>query len=53
MALKIPNLDEIQKRDPKLGEALKKQQDYVNANVAPVAGNKVQPPGFVTPAQRN
>ena len=44
MALTIPNLDKIQKLDPKLGEGLKKVQDYTNQNVTSVAGNKATPP---------
>jgi len=51
MALKIPNVDGITKIDPKLGEALKKTQDYINKNVTPAAGNKVAPPSFVAPGK--
>ena len=50
MPLGIPNLDRISKDEPKVGEALKKVQDYTNT-VAPVAsGNAVQsPPSTSTP----
>lgn len=44
MALNLPNLDRITKVDPKLGETLKRVQDYTNENVTPVAGNKVPKP---------
>lgn len=44
MSLNIPNLDRIAKDNPKLGEALKKAQDYTNLNVAPVAGNRIPAP---------
>lgn len=47
--LSVPNLDEIIKRDPKLGEAVTKIQTYVNANTSPAAGNKQSAPTFVTP----
>jgi hypothetical protein len=49
MALIVPNLDREQKKDPPSAEALQKIQTYITANVAQVAGNKVPPPGFVTP----
>ena len=50
MALNTPNIEEIAKRDPKLAEALKKQQDYINKNVSPAQGNRLAPPaGFVKP----
>jgi hypothetical protein len=52
MSLNLPNLDREQKKEPPLGEALQKVQTYVNANVAVVVGNKVAPPTFVTPGQR-
>jgi hypothetical protein len=52
MALIVPNLDRISKESPKLGEALKKVQDYTNTNVTPVAGNRTPPPGnFVNPGR--
>lgn len=51
MALTIPNLDQINKKDPKTAEALTKVQNYVNLNVNPVPGNKVPPPTFVTPGR--
>ena len=44
MALNIPNLDRIQKENPKLGESLKKIQDYANQNVTPAAGNRTPRP---------
>lgn len=44
MALTIPNLDRVQKADPKLGEALQKIQKYTNTNVTPAPGNRVPPP---------
>jgi len=44
MALTIPNLDRTQKTDPKLGEALKKIEQYTNNNVTPAPGNRVSPP---------
>lgn len=46
MALTIPNLDKIQKADPKLGEALKRVQNYVDLNVTPAGGNRKAPPPF-------
>lgn len=49
MSLTIPNLDDVSKKDPKLGEALRKVQDFTNLNITPAAGNKVPPPGFVNP----
>jgi hypothetical protein len=49
MALTIPNLPDIVKRDPKTAEALQKIQQFVNQNTVLVAGNKVAPPPFVTP----
>lgn len=52
MAINIPNLDREQKKDAPLGEAIQKVQTYINANVSVVAGNKVPPPTFVTPGQR-
>jgi hypothetical protein len=51
MALTIPNLDQINKKDPKTAEALTKVQSYVNLNVNPVAGNRVVPPAFVNPGR--
>ena len=44
MAVTLPNLDRIQKLDPKLGEALKQVQTYVNENVTPVTGNRTPKP---------
>lgn len=44
MPLNLPNLDRIAKENPKLGEALKKVQDYTNINVTPAAGNRIPPP---------
>jgi hypothetical protein len=46
MAFTIPNLDRIQKADPKLGEALAKLQNYSNLNVTPAAGNRSPNPPF-------
>lgn len=53
MALTIPNLDKIHKENPKLGEALQKEQTYINKNVPTAAGNKITPPSFVTPGVPN
>ncbi len=44
MAFTIPNLDRVQKADPKLGESLQKIQKYVNQNVAQTPGNRVPKP---------
>lgn len=44
MALTIPNVDRLSKDNPKLGEALKKVQDYTNQNVTPAGGNRIAPP---------
>jgi len=44
MAVTIPNLDRIQKIDPKLGEAVQKIQNYVNLNVTPAPGNRTPLP---------
>jgi hypothetical protein len=44
MALSIPNLDKIQKADPKLGEALQKIKNYVTLNTTVTAGNKIPVP---------
>lgn len=49
MALTIPNLDRIQKENPKLGEALQKEQTFINNNVAVVPGNRQAAPNFVAP----
>ncbi len=46
MAFTHKNLDRILKDQPKLGETLKELQDYVNANLTPAAGNRVQPPAL-------
>lgn len=53
MALTIPNVDRITKENPKLGEALLKEQDYINKNSPVVPGNRKQPPGFITPGVPN
>jgi hypothetical protein len=58
MALTVPNLPDLTKKDPKLGEALQRVQAYLNNNVAAapqlsIAGNKKQPPTFVTPGVVN
>ena len=52
MSLRIPNIDRIAKENPPLAEALLKVQNYVTANVTPVAGNKQTTPTFVNPGQR-
>lgn len=52
MSLLIPNLDRLAKMEPKLGEALKKIQDYSNQNIAPQAGNRLNAPTFINPTQR-
>ena len=44
MALTIPNLDKLQKQDPKLGEALQKLQNYSNLNITPAPGNRTPRP---------
>jgi hypothetical protein len=44
MALTLPNLDRVQKSDPKLGEALQKIQNYANLNIKPAAGNRIAKP---------
>jgi hypothetical protein len=44
MAISIPNLDKIQKQDPKLGEAFSNIRKYINFNVAPAQGNRTPPP---------
>jgi hypothetical protein len=44
MALSVPNLDRLEKENPKLAETIRKIQNYINANVTPVAGNRVNPP---------
>jgi hypothetical protein len=51
LALKVPNIQDIEKRDPKTGEALKKIEAFVNLNVTPAAGNKVAAPTFVNPGR--
>ena len=52
MSINLPNLDRQQIQNAPLGEALQKVQTYVNANVAVTAGNKVPPPIFIVPGQR-
>ena len=49
MAVTIPNLDKIQKVDPKLGEAISSIRQYVNLNTTQAPGNRTPPPPF-TPA---
>lgn len=44
MALQIPNQDRLTKENPKLGEALRKVEIYVNQNVPPIAGNRTPKP---------
>jgi len=44
VSLIVPNQDRISKENPKLGEALKKIQDYTNLNISPAVGNRVPPP---------
>lgn len=44
MALNLPSIDRITKENPKLGEALVKAQQYVNQNVALIAGNRLPKP---------
>jgi hypothetical protein len=44
MAVTIPNLDKIQKGDPKLGEAIARIRQYVNLNVTPEPGNRTPAP---------
>jgi hypothetical protein len=44
LALNLPNLDRVVKVEPKLGELLKRIQDYTNQNVATAPGNKVPKP---------
>lgn len=39
MALTVPNLDRIQKVDPKLGEAVQSIRRYVNQVTKPTTGN--------------
>lgn len=53
MAFTTPNLDQIQKQDPKFGEALQKIQKVINQNTTQASGNRLAPPsGFVNPSQR-
>lgn len=47
MAVTLPNLDRIQKLDPKLGEALQKVQLYTNQNVTQAPGNRTPVPPVV------
>ena len=51
MALTVPNLPQIIKADPKLGEALTKTQTYINQNTTAAVGNQVKPPNFVNPSK--
>jgi hypothetical protein len=52
MAVTLPNLDRVQKVDPRLGEALQKAQNYMKLNITPVAGNRVaKPPIDPTPVR--
>jgi hypothetical protein len=52
MALVIPNIASITKDQPKTGEALLKEQAYINQSVTAVSGNKMSPPGaFVNPTR--
>lgn len=44
MAVTLPNLDKVQKADPKLGEALQRIQKYVNLNTTPAGGNRTPRP---------
>lgn len=44
MAIQIPNIAKIAKKDPDLSEALLKVQTYVNNNVTPVQGNRLPKP---------
>lgn len=44
MAVTIPNLDKIQKDDPKAGEAFKRIKDYLNLNLPQAPGNRVPSP---------
>ena len=44
MALTVPNLDRVQKVDPKLGEAVQRIQRYANLNITPAVGNRVPAP---------
>jgi hypothetical protein len=52
VAFTVPNLDKIQKDDPKLGEALQKIQKTINQNTNQAPGNRQAPPiGIVNPTQ--
>jgi hypothetical protein len=45
MALTVPNIAQISKESPKVGEALQKEITYINTNVTPAASNTLPPPG--------
>lgn len=45
MALNLPNIAQIAKESPKLGEALQKEQAFINTNVPAGPNNTVPPPG--------
>lgn len=51
MALSIPNIAEISKAEPRIGEALKKTQNYVTQNTTEAAGNAIPVPSFVNPGK--
>lgn len=52
MAVTVPNLDKIQKADPKLGEAVAKLRNYLNLNVTQAPGNRTPaPPSVFNPTQ--
>jgi hypothetical protein len=44
MSLQVRNLVKVELEEPKLGEALKSVQQYVNNNVEQAAGNYQAPP---------
>lgn len=46
MAVTVPNLDRIQKADPKLGEAVASISKYINLNVTEQPGNRTPVPPF-------
>lgn len=47
MALIVPNLDRLTKESPKMGEALKRIQTYVNLNTTVAPGNRLSPPPII------